>query len=297
MRKHTKLLRDPYAYAESIGRRADDRKNLLHALETDGRDSIVRVCFSMPHRYPPIRALGYVAAAIHITETYLPEAQLQLVATVHANERINHTPLDEARAAAHLLFDTVTQTPHLAPRENTDVVYGFDMPHPPETPVHRIIPIMRHEAVSQQLARSAAARNAQYTEYVGAHLTLHDSVGVVEPATDYSATPMQGAETLISIGAQSERAFYIARHLCKSALFFTFPGMIEDTAQIFTRHVYPPYAFLRRDTRNMFDPVLTSQDSLYQLDDLALDPNLRPTSVQRDLRYLKEYLAYKNPDQ
>ena len=300
MRKHTELLCDPHAYVESIGKQIDirkqmnDRQNLLRALETNGRDAIVRLCFSVPHRYPPVRALGYFAAATHIVETYLPEAQLQFIATVHANEHINHMSLNEAKAGAQLLFDTIAHTDSLTPGAATNVVYGFDMSTPPETPMHRIIPIMRHEEVSRGLAKSAASRNARYTEYVGAHLALHDAVNVVESATSYSSTPLGETDTLISIGAQSERAFYIARHLCKSALFFTFPGMIENTAQIFTRHVYPPYAFLRHNTEGSFDPILFSQESVQQLDALTIDPLLPPTSIQRDLRYLQEYMRKKS---
>jgi hypothetical protein len=147
---------------------------------------------------------------------------------------------------------------------------------------------MRHEEVSKRLAKSAAYRNAQYTDYVGAHLALHDAVDVVEPATNYGSSPVSEAETLISIGAQSERAFYNARHICRSAPSFSFPGMVENTAQLFTKHVFPPYAYLRRGAENRFDPVLTSPDSVRQLGSLALDPFFRPTSIERDLLYVQE---------
>ena len=230
MRKHTELLRDPHAYVESIGKQIDirkqanDRQNLLRALETNGRDAIVRLCFSVPHRYPPVRALGYFAAATHIVETYLPEAQLQFIATVHANERINHMPLNEAKAGAQLLFDTIAHTDSLTPGAATDVVYGFDMSTPPETPMHRIIPIMRHEEVSQALAKSAASRRACYTEYIGAHLALHDAINVVESATSYGSVPLGEADTLISIGAQQNEPSILRATFAKVPSFLHFQG-------------------------------------------------------------------------
>jgi hypothetical protein len=261
---------------------------MYDALERDGRDTVVRVCFSVPDRNPPVRALGYFAAATHAVQEYLPEAQLQFVATVHANARINRVPLDEAKAGARLLFDTAVSIDGITPHSETDVVYGFDTPTLPEVPMHRIVPIMRHEAVSKQLAKSAALRGTRYEEYVGAHLALHDTVDVVESARAYGSAPVSEAETIVSIGAESERRFYLARHICRSALYFGFPGMVEDTAQLFTRHVYPPYAYLRHNTEGMFDPVLTSPDSTRQLGSMALNPILPLTSVQRDLLYVRE---------
>lgn len=288
MRKHAELLQDPHAYIESIGKEDNGRNRLYNALENEGKDTVVRVCFSVPDRFPPVRALGYFAAATRVVEKYLPEAQLQFVATVHANERINNIPLRTGKAGARLLFEAAVATEEITPLNTTNVVYGFDAPELPEPPMHRIIPIMRHEPVSQQLARSAARRGAQFTDYLGAHLALHDAVDVVEPASGYSnnADPVTTAETLISIGAQSERAFYLARHLCRSALYFTFEGMVENTTQLFTRHAHPPYMYLR-GSEEMFDPQLTSPASVRRLGELALDPLFRPTSIERDLAYLK----------
>lgn len=287
MRKHTELLRDPDAYIESIGREDNGRNRFYDALENQGRDAVVRVCFSVPDRFPPVRALGYFAAATHVVETYLPEAQLQFVATVHANARINNIPPYTAKAGAQLLFETAATTEGIAPRDTTNVVYGFDAPELPETTMHRVIPIMRSEEVSTQLKKSAARRGAKYTDYVGAHLALHDAIDVVEPAPGhYNTVPVTTADTLISIGAQSERAFYRARHLCRSALYFTFEGMVENTAQLFTRHAHPPYMYLR-GSEETFDPRLTSPSSVKRLGELALHPLFRPTSVERDLAYLK----------
>ncbi len=288
MKKHAELLQDPRAYMGSIGRRDNGHRRMFNTLARNGRDTVVRVCFSVPDRHPPVRALGYFAAATHVVQQYLPEAQLQFVATIHANARINQVPLDEAKKGARLLFDAASSIKGIAPNLDTNVVYGFDIPTLPKVPMHRIIPIMRHEDISKQLRKSAARRGAQYEEYVGAHLALHDAVDVVESAVRYSASPVAEAETIVSIGAESERSFYLARHICRSAPLFTFPGMVKDTAQLFTKHVYPPYAYLRHSTQDMFDPVLTTPDSTRQLGSMVFDPILPMTSVQRDLLYVRE---------
>lgn len=288
MKKHTELLRDQRAYIESIGKEDSGRQRMFDALEENGRGAVVRVCFSVPDPSPPVRVLGYFAAATHATQKYLPEAQLQFIATVHANARINQVPLERSKRDARRLFNIVSSINGIAPNAETDVVYGFDTPNPPEVPMHRIIPILRHEEVSKQLARSAARRNAQYAQYVGAHLVMHDLIDVVEPATNYGSLPVSKAQTLISIGAQSERAFYKARHICRSAPLFSFPDMAESTAQLFTKHVYPPYAYLRHNAQDIFDPALTSPHSLRQLGLMTLDSFLQPTSVQRDLLYVSE---------
>jgi hypothetical protein len=290
MKKHAELLRDSRTYMRSIGKEDDGRRRMYNVLERDGRDTIVRVCFSVPDRNPPVRALGYFAAATRTVQEYLPEAQLQFIATVHANARINQVPLEEAKAGARQLFDAAVSIKGITPHPETDVVYGFDTPTLPEVPMHRIIPIMRHEEVSKELAKSAARRGTRYEEYVGAHLALHDAVDVVESARAYGSVPVSEAETIVSIGAESERRFYLARHICRSALYFTFPGMVEDTAQLFTRHVYPPYAYLRHNTEGMFDPALMSPDSVRQLGSMALDPILPLTSIQRDLLYVREQI-------
>lgn len=288
MKKHVDLLRNPRTYMEGIGKEDDGRRRMYRTLNRDGRNAIVRVCFSVPDRNPPVRALGYFAAATRVVEEYLPEAQLQFVATVHANARINQVPLPAAKAGARLLFDAASSIDGIAPRPETNVVYGFDKPTPPDVPMYRIIPTMRHEEVSMELAKSAARRGTRYEEYVGAHLALHDMVDVVESVRGYDSDPVSEAETIVSIGAESERRFYMARHLCRSALHLASHNMVEDTAQLFTKHVYPPYAYLRHNTEGIFDPALTSPDSVRQLGSMALDPIFPLTSVQRDLLYVRE---------
>lgn len=287
MRKHTEMLRDPRAYMESIGKEDGGRRRMFDALQDDGRDAVVRVCFSVPDRHPPLRALGYFAAAAHVAQKYLPQAQLQFVATVHANARINNVPLDQAKKGAWLLFDMASRFTGITPND-VDVVYGFDTAAPPEVPMHRIIPIMRNETISKHLARSASRRKAHYAEYLGAHLVLHDVVDVVDPVL--RSSPVAEAKTLISIGAQSERAFYTARHICRSAPSFDIPGMVESTAQLFTRHVYPPYAYLRHGVEGGYDPPLITRDSVRQLEVAAPDPFSPTASILRDLLYVQDCL-------
>ena len=88
------------------------------------------------------------------------------------------------------------------------------------------------------------------------------------------------AKRIISIGAQSERPFYAARMLCKRA-GVTPDNPVSETAQLFTRHVLPPYNMCKQGEYDL------SMDSIVELSKRLFTHEV--PSVERDLRYLQAY--------
>jgi len=297
MRAHQELQRDPLAYVSHIGKA--DRQHTIDALHEQGRDTIVRLCFTPGEYQVPLRLLGYIAAAQHITRTYLPEAQLQIVAPIHAAARINRTPLALTAQTAQRTFASAAAHPALQRSRPTRMLFGTDKPgEHPGVRIDRIAPLTRRYPEAKVLSASARDRRANYPAYVAAHLVLHDMVDSVA-VTPYSREqPDLTAQRIISIGALSEQAFYAARLRCRDAPLFDTDDMVTATGQIFTRHVIPPYNFTRHPGGDRPEPYLsTPRGAFLNLRD-AVDRTgqvIRPVHTDRDLAYLHEYIEHYAP--
>jgi hypothetical protein len=294
---HKELLRDPLAYANYIGKH--DRQHTLAAFAERGKDTIVRLCFTPGEFTVPLRFLGYIAAAQHITRTYLPEAQLQVVAAIQSSARINRTPLDRSAQAARRIFAQAASHPALQRSRPERMLFGFDMPGERLRPqAARIAPLTRHYPEARTLAASARTRQANYPAYVAAHLVLHDMVDSVVAERPVTEQPDMTAGRIVSIGALSERAFYAARMRCRTAPDFMAEDMVPATGQIFTRHVLPPYIYSRQHRAAQPEPHLSTPRAAYlDLREVAERERqvFRLDSPDRDLIYLQHFIEQYAP--
>jgi hypothetical protein len=298
MRTHQKLLRDPLAYTSHIGKQ--DRRHTIDALHEQGRNTVVRLCFTPSEYGAPLRLLGYIAAAQHITRNFLPDAQLQVVAPVHASARINHTALPRTMQVARQVFESTLAQPALQRSRPDRMLFGFDKPgEHPRLQVDRIAPLTRHYSEAATLSASARARKASYPAYVAAHLVLHDMIDcvIVDPAFA-SEQPDTSARRIISIGALSEQAFHAARMRCRRAPYFETDDMAAATGQIFTRHVLPPYNFSRHASIEWPEPRLEDPPTnAGHLREVAVREGqlLKLTSLDRDLKHFRQFTDYYAP--
>lgn len=297
MRAHRELQNDPLAYVHNIGKQ--DRPNTLRALEKEGRDTIVRLCFAPNSLRVPLRFLGYIAAAQHITRKYLPEAQLQLVSTVRTIARENFTPEKISLFATLNAISLAYQHPAIQNSKPKNLAFAIDK-HDSYATVRedRILPLTRNYREAETLANSAKARNSQYHRYVAAHVAMHDMVNTVTAmsATLSTQALRTEAETIISIGGLSERSFYDARMRCRQAPLFDTEAMVK-TGQLFTNHVVPPYLFSQRGT---FDPSIgTPRAAFLHLQELRAEESfmIRADSLKRDLSYLQDFIDFYAPDE
>lgn len=294
MRAHKRLLQDKLAYAEYIGK--EDKRQTLEALAEKGIGSIVRLCFTPAEYGAPLRLMGYFAAAQHITRTYFPEAQLQLVAAVHTNQAVNGVSARRAKDNARRIFNTAYSHPAFIRSKPERLALATDNEEPFSTiRSDRIFPMTRRLSVTSTLEASAKRRRGHYVPYVAGHVALHDTVDSVSRVHG-SEEPDLGAKRIISIGAQSEKAFYAARMACREAAGFRTADMVE-TGQIFTKHILPPYIF---SARKQSEPNLTNPRGVFlnlrQLDEI--DPLMaRFDNTLRDLAYLRNFIDHYVPDE
>ena len=297
MRATKELLRDPLAYTMYPGK--IDQENTARALAERGKDRIVRLCFTPGEFGAPLRVLGSIAAAQHITRTYLPEAQLQLVAAIETSSTVNGIDETRARHTAYAIFQAVHKLPAFRNSRPQDVAYATDSAAFVRTiRDDRILPLVRRMPEAKVLQASADRRKGNYAQYVAGHFALHDIADSVKPLhVPYvpRTNPNLEARGIISIGGLSERPFYAARMACRDIPDFTTHDL-ADTGQLFTRHVVPPYNFSRRVQRE--PRTLTERGIALTLRDVAaLEPfEIRADSLKRDLMHLRSFIEYYAPD-
>jgi hypothetical protein len=228
----------------------------------------------------PLRALGYLTSALVIQQEYLPQAQVQLVHTLHAAARANGGISPRAKRQANYfnafgmaLIDEM----RYKRRVGSDVIFAADPSQPPAIDLEAVGRGLERldPALRAKLEQGAARRNGSVTPYIAAHLLMHDTNPMLEPMHDTDFPPVE-ARHVISLGAQSERPFYAARMACKAA-DISLPDTAPATAQLFTRHVLPPYFACRQGEPELSDIELLAGP--------AIDHPL--SSVARDLNYLR----------
>lgn len=235
----------------------------------------------------PLRALGYVASAISLTTTHLPKAEVQVVHTLHSAKRINGLNLETPRKQARQFADTtsavlngLTQVTHLV-----DPVDELRFDHEGVVDAIRTLPA----SIQEKLQRGGKDRG-DTTAYIAAHLQMHDTTTKLIPLRSLDARPVP-PKRILSIGAQSERPFYLAR-MAYRGMNFEIPNQVQETAQLFTRHVLSPYYMCREG-----EPHISQQ---FQTQTLGIDPETGcglpsevshvNASVARDLQYVAEFL-------
>lgn len=230
----------------------------------------------------PLRALGYITSALRV-QTALPEAQVQMVHTVNTAHRVNglnpRGPTEQAKQLAdlsRLAIERAYGVTHLIDPVSTPMIN--------EEAVARTLTRLPEHA-QQKLARGGAGKGSA-PSYVAAHLLMHDTRIELEPLGPDEADPIV-PKHIISIGAQSERPFYLARMACREDV--ELPDPVEHTGQLFTKHVLPPYYKCREGEPGISD-IMSGHDPLretYYILDVSQQQN---PSVQRDLAYLAHFL-------
>lgn len=142
------------------------------------------------------------------------------------------------------------------------------------------------QSVSERLQNSGERRGGDTIAYVAAHLQMHDTAVQLPRLTKSEPEPI-APQRIISLGAQSERPFYLARMACRD---LELTDRLE-TAQLFTRHILPPYQACHEGEPRMQDVLLAPP--LRETLEWAQNPFDTPhptNSVARDLAYLQDFI-------
>ncbi|HSW98673.1 MAG TPA: hypothetical protein VLF71_02440 [Candidatus Saccharimonadales bacterium] len=234
----------------------------------------------------PLRALGYLTSAVHVAQAYLPYAQVQMVHTLHTAERVNQVDLRRARQVAEQFAELGGALLMACGMSQDRVTFLTDPAEAAQIDTAGVEAVLEQlpAAARDKLLASGARRGSDVVPYVAAHLQMHDSVAELPPLRQDDAAPVF-PRRIISLGAQSERPFYLARMACRTQ-GVAIPGQVADTAQFFTKHVIPPY----QPTAHGSEPPL-SDATLTALLSGQLDAAPENLSVARDLAYLQAFAA------
>lgn len=272
MKEINRIIHDKRTYIESIGKH--DKATVCEALSERGADTTLRICIGVSGVEMPRRALGYYASALAAQEYYFPEAELQVVYPLLAATKVNGVAIDQAQRYAEDL-DRVARTSfpdHFQQdRPNTGEIKSFfDGQLPDDELSAAVAEILALEPeLSSRFQTQADRRSSDYVSYVAAHVVMHDTNPCLSPMANSGPARIDGR--VISIGAQSERPFYLARMAFRRANLLP-ESMQVATGQLFTRHVLPPYLNCRE-----------GEPRLGEFGGAAYHP---VASVQRDLQFL-----------
>lgn len=276
MKEISQIIHDERAYIESIGKH--DKATVCEALFERGADTTLRICIGVSGIEMPRRALGYYASALAVQERYFPEAELQIVYPLLAATKVNGVAIDQAQRYAEDL-DRAAQSSFPAhfqqDRLDTGEIKSFFDGQLPDDELHAAVAevLALEPELSSRFQTQADRRRSDYVSYVAAHVLMHDTNPRLSPMANSGPARMDGR--VISIGAQSERPFYLARMALRRANVL--PKSIQvATGQLFTRHVIPPYLNCREG-----EPGLGESGAA------AYHP---VASVQRDLQFLNRAL-------
>ena len=211
-----------------------------------------------------------------------------MVHTVHTGDRVNGIDLEQSLDAAKR-FASLSRR---ALDGYSNPVYLTDPKEPLEVDVMGVSEaVLALPPGMRDRLLGASTHRGDMISYVAAHLQMHDTNTPLQ-TLDGQEAPQDGIRRIISLGAQSERPFYMARMACRK-LGIDIPGQVAETGQVFTRHVLPPYIQCREGepdieglnlTHPLRHPLEFAADPLY---DRGRHPN---DSVERDLAFIARFL-------
>ncbi len=264
------LLRSPEAYVESVGK--EDIAALGRAADApDGKGTVLRLILGATANMP-LRALSYVDCATRIARL-IPCEQVQLIHANNLGNKVNGVDLELARKQAELL--AAVSKLHIQaclPDVAAKVLHAEDTPVELEEITTCAGLALANSDIGFQLQKKGTKHGGDAVIYAAAHTKFQDTDHLV--LNPLVSGPVQArAERIISIGCQQERTFYAARIAIRPLLA---AETLVDTAQIFTRHLTPPY----------FE-ALGGEQSLESALLHGVDLNMaRDLSTQRDLLHL-----------
>jgi hypothetical protein len=272
-----RLQDDSRAYVESVGKH--DKANIVQiASHPTGKGTVVRLVYGATKEMP-VRGMGYVAAAYGIAR-HIPHEQLQVMFVNALGLAVNGV----SRTASHRqakMVETVGRM-HLArlgPGVNRSVSFCEDnyllreLTEQIRTPIQEIIEDDTH--LSKHLAAKSGTERGDFATYSAAHVILHETP-LATPDYGLSDESVQPVipERIVSVGCQKEHPFYALR--VKARKLLTDLDFVPS-AQVFTRHVLPPYYIARGGEQSLDHAIDLGAIDMSQATDL---------SVQRDLAYL-----------
>lgn len=250
------------AYIESVGK--DDSRNLPDIVDTpDDGTTAIRLIMGATESMP-FRALSYVDSLLRVARL-VPADQIQIIHANHLGKRVNGVDLDRSRLQAQELAAEIEG--HLVnfPDLKSRVLHAVDTDMDTDRYVDLVqVAFDRDTDIATKLLAKGSKHGGDSVRYVAAHYAFQDTDDLVLDPLSSNAPDQVSANRIVSVGCSQERTFYQARMGMRALLH---PDI--KTAQLFTRHVTPPYYTSRGG-----EPSLTKGATLETLDSIG-DPAAR----------------------
>ncbi|MDB5167707.1 MAG: hypothetical protein JWN26_852 [Candidatus Saccharibacteria bacterium] len=228
------LIRDPDAYIESVGQL--DAHNLVDVVDHPEIGAAVLRLILGASTHIPERGLSYADSVFRVAR-HIPTAQIQIVHANHLGNKVNGVNLAESGREAYNLGHKIDRHLRKFPELEGRVLHAVDTPHDTDQYVDTVIAALDTDPeLAAKLQAKGSKHGGDTFRYVAAHYAFQDTDSLELAAVKSGAPDQVRADTLISIGCQQERQFYRARMAMQALL----PPEVR-TAQLFTKHVTPPY--------------------------------------------------------
>lgn len=251
------LVADPNAYIESVGK--DDASNLPDIVDNAEQGTTVLRLVMGATEAMPFRAVSYVDSLLRVARL-LPTDQIQIVHANHLGNRVNGIDLNTSRAQAQLLTEEIEAHLMKFPDLHSRVLHAIDTDMDTDQYVDIVQAAFdRDTEIATKLLAKGSKHGGDSVRYVAAHYAFQDTDDLVLDPLSNNAPDQISADRIVSVGCGQERTFYRARMGIRMLLR---PDIV--TAQLFTRHVTPPY-YTARDG----EPTLSEGATLETLDSIG----------------------------
>lgn len=261
---------DPRAYIESVGK--VDAANLISMMDQSKPAPTTLRLFLGATALMPLRAVSYIDSALH-TARHLPHlTQVQLIHVHHLGNRVNGIDLDDAAQQARLLGTHVESRLEQFPDLEGKVLHATDTPLDTDTYTDLVEEALEAQpALASKLLSKGPKHGGSSIRYAAAHYAFQDTDHLQLEAIG-QGPDQQTSERILSVGSLQERLFYSVR-MGMRAVQAAETEMLP-TAQLFTKHVSPPYFMARGG-----EPALASTLDSSVLADVGDD------AARRDLEH------------
>lgn len=246
------LTTAPDQYIESIGRA--DEASLANALKPDDSSNTALRLVLGATSLMPFRALSYADAALRVARI-IPTTQIQIVHANQLGHKINGMDIDTSVKQSSIFAEILRR--HIGerfPELEGRVLHGNDTPF--DTDVYADVSqeaLDNDPELAQTLAAKGEKNGGNAIRYGAAHYAFQDTDKLdLDPFSLQSPSQIY-ADRIISIGGLQEKNFYRLRMGMQTLL----PADIL-TAQIFTRHLSPPYYMARDGEPTLTEDVQTT---------------------------------------
>jgi hypothetical protein len=268
------LQQDPHAYVESVGKA--DIATLADVMTAPaGKGTVLRLVMGATVQMP-LRALTYVDSALHCAAV-IPNEQLQIVHASRLGQKNNGVDRRAAQEGIAALATAVRNHVGRAfPQLEGSVLHAEDteLDLSPFTPIAKQA-FAQNPDVARRLLQKGSKHGGDATRYASAHFAFQDT-DILELEALGVGVEQTRAERIVSIGCQQERNFYLARMAMRDIAVETdIKPLMVDSAQVFTRHLTPPYF-----------TALGGEPSITETSFGALDPDtVGDTAARRDIAH------------